>query len=72
VGKPFFITKYNLDKLNAVLKAGAKPLNGEDIGESSQYSDLISVIFESTADARKFETALKNAVIAAKAEPSTK
>jgi hypothetical protein len=71
-GKPFFITKYNLDKLNAVLKAGAKPLNGEEIGESSQYSDLISVIFESTADARKFETALKNAVIAAKAEPSTK
>jgi hypothetical protein len=71
-GKPFLITKYNWDKLNAVLKAGAKPLNGEDIGESSQYSDLISVIFESKADAKKFETALKNAVIAARAEPSTK
>ena len=71
-GKPFFITKYNPDKLNAVLKAGEKPLNGEDIGESSDYGDLISVIFESKADARKFEAALKNAVIAAKAEPSTK
>ena len=71
-GKPFLIAKYNRDKLNAVLKAGAKPANGEDIGESTQYSDLISVVFESTADARKFEAALKNAVIAAKAEPSTK
>jgi len=71
-GKPFVFTKYNRDKLNAVLKAGAKPLNGEDIGESSESSDMISIIFESKADARKFETALKNAVIAAKAEPSTK
>jgi len=71
-GKPFVFTKYNRDKLNAVLKAGAKPLNGEDIGESSESGDMISIIFESKADARKFETALKNAVIAAKAEPSTK
>ena len=71
-GNPFSFTKYNRDKFIALQKAGAKPLNGEDIGESSEPSNLISIIFLSTADARKFETALKKAVIAAKAEPSTK
>jgi hypothetical protein len=71
-GKPFSFTKYNRDKLIALLKAGTKPANGEDIGESSQSGDLISIIFESKADAKKFETALKNAVIAAKAAPPTK
>lgn len=71
-GKPFLTTKYSLDKLNAVLKAGGKPLSGEDIGESSEYSDTIWLILDSKPDARKFDTALKNAVIAARAEPSTK
>ena len=71
-GRPFLVAEYDLDKLNAVFKAGTRQITGEAIGETREYRDTFTVLFESTSDARKFETALKNAVIVAKAQPTTK
>lgn len=71
-GKPFWVAEYDFDKLKAALQTGAKHITGTEIGESREYRDRFSLIFENLSDARKFETALKNAAIVAKAEPSTK